>query len=224
MRSTTHKRYALFGGIDNILAAYSAGKITLVEVGAKVGFSGTTVSNDLIAAFGKDSIQKARSERESTIRKNRWIKTINSGQTLKLAYNTAAAYLSDGTLKQKEHSAEFKTIISLAETATGKPAWIWFSANKICRMDGLKGTVIIRYAEPKEDKAEYRIDRYRFKITPAQVKGVKAFLFCLTAARRISYYIFPSAKLAKIQSLNLKFDKHENSKYAPFLAKVEVLK
>ena len=91
---------------------------------------------------------------------------------------------------------------------------------RVFRIEGLEGTAMIRYAEPSENNTEYKMNCYRFKITPTKVKNAKIFLFCLVTDCRISYYIFPSQELANIQSLNLKFDKYEKSKYAPFLEKV----
>jgi len=52
-------------------------------------------------------------------------------------------------------------------------------------------------------------------------KNFDAGLFCIKNEKSVSYYILPSKELSSIQSLNLKFDKHQNSKYADFLVKVD---
>ena len=210
------ERYAPVGGLDNVLAAYRVGEISLSDVSRKVGVSRTSVENNLKSVFGVDVFEEVIAERRNRINQERRANLIGIGKKVNMLYEKAASYLADGKL------ATFKTIVRLASPVTGEPERVWFDSRGVCQIKGAKGIVKIRYAEPKESSAEYKIDRYRFNVTGGTMKEADAIIFCLKARGQRSYYVFPSGELVKIRSLNLKFDKHEKkSKYAAFLIKVE---
>jgi hypothetical protein len=216
-------RYNIFGGIDKVLTAFKAGEITLRSVGHELGLSITTIDNDLKTFLGTDNFKKAKSERRRVCSIRKRIHDINEGGHAILTYSEALFYLENGSIKQIKSISLYKTIFRLVRPIIGKPHLIYFSAShRIGKIQGPKSSVKIRYAEPNENMAEYKSDLYRFKITPNMLIEAKQIIFCLKVNNKISYYLFPVDTLKNIQSLNLKFDNHDNSKYATNLVKVEI--
>lgn len=224
MEETKKKRYAPLGGIEKVLASYRTGDITFTEIGERVGRSKTSVCNDLRFVFGSKAVDQAKNERRQAISKTKKLNDMNKGGAAKMSYSEAVACLKSEEIKRKGFLSNFETIVQLAQSVTGKPETIKFGWHSIREIEGKEGNIKIRYGEPKKISLEYKIDRYRFKITRGLAKNVNAIMFCVKAKGKISYYVFPPDKLAKIQSLNLKFDKHEKSKYADFLERVEIQK
>jgi hypothetical protein len=215
------QRYASLGGIKKVLDAYKAGTLTLTAVGQRVHVSSTSVTNNLRSVFGIDAIEKAHEARHHTVSKNKRIHDISAGDRANLTYDEAIAWLNSGEIERKGFLVALETLVELARPITGKPSRLWLVSHALSKIEGDKGSVRIRYAEPAKDSAEYKINRYRFKVVPRLTHERTAVIFCIKARGRSSYYLFPSKSLAKIQSLNLKFDKHDNSKHARFLVKVE---
>ena len=110
---------------------------------------------------------------------------------------------------------------NLARSLVLKPSQVLISSHCIKKVKGKKGNIKIKYAEPNENLIEYRKDRYRFKITKNMMDGYEAIIFCLKTNAKISYYVFSTKELIGIQSLNLQFDRHDTSKYAINLEKIE---
>lgn len=224
MKVCLKKRYNHLGGIGKVLSAFRSGQVTLTEISEQVGVSKTTVSNDLKTAFGSTAFKSARNERRYNLEENRIIARLNKGKNIELLYDDVLTHLNAGKIGCKYEIKRFKKIIILSTPYTGKPSRVCFYERRVTSVCGINGIVKIRYAEPTDTRAEYKINRYRFKITPARGKGAKATIFCLNANNILSYYVIPSENLANIKSLNLKFDEHGKSKYAKFLDKVESTK
>jgi hypothetical protein len=222
LKEELEKRYAPFGGINGVLEAYKAGEITLTVVSEKVGLSKTNVSDNLKAAFGLNVLEDAKSVRRSAIIRKKELQNIKAGENVEMAYADAVAYLESGEIPQKGFLKLYKTILKISIPVTGKPKRVWLSSHGLYKIEGVHGIVKIRYAEPLAGSNEYRLDRRRFKIISSPKIKIDAYIFCIKAGKCWSFYRFPSNKL-KVQSLNLKFAHHENSKYAAFLLKVESL-
>jgi len=221
MKETMKTRYAPLGGIEKVLASYKRGDFSLAEIGERIGISKTSVCNDFRYVFGAEGVEEAQKERKQAASKKSAITALKNGKPAKMSYSETVACLKSGEIERKGFLSIFETVVQLARSVTGIPDVIRFGLNSIREIEGKEGIVKIRYGEPKKKLAEYRIDRYRFKITPGMAKNVDALIFCLKGKGKFLYYVFPPEKVAKIKSLNLKFDKQEKSKYAAFLAKVE---
>lgn len=221
IKDALEKRYAPFGGIKRVFDAYKAGEITLTEISKKVCVSKTSVSNNLMAVFGVDALKNARAVRRNARGKEKNVQNINAGASAEMTYAEAVACLERGTIDRRGPVGVFDTLIEISSSVIGKPKRVWFSSHSLFKIEGDNGSVRIRYAEPVKESAEYKIDRYRFKITPTPKDKVTAMIFCVNVGGRSSFYLFPFEELTKLKSLNLKFNKHEKSKYAKFLVKVE---
>ncbi|MEC4891277.1 MAG: hypothetical protein RI101_14595 [Nitrospira sp.] len=215
------ERYACLGGIEKVLQDYKDGKLTLKAISVRVKVSKTSVSNNLKAVFGVDAFEKIRALRQHGASKGRRIEAINSGGSADMTYYEAMACLKAGKIIRKGFLSTVDTVVELALPVTSEPSRVWFSSYTLSKIEGSNGSVRIRYAEPVKGTAEYKINRYRFKISQAVAHEVTAVIFCIRAKGRDSYYRFPAKQLAEIQSLNLKFDKHNKSKYSGFVVKVE---
>ena len=214
-------KYASLGGIEKAFDLYISGKMTVSAISEKVNLSKASISNHFIAYFGIDAVESGRGQLWKAAKKKKRISDILSGKSVKLTYEEAIDCLMNKEIKQQGYLPLFETVVKISQKFVGKPARVWFGDFALTRIDGNKGSVKIRYAEPIKETAEYAIDRYRFKITPSQFKSFDAGLFCIRNGLSISYYLFPSKELLTIQSLNLKFDNHQTSKYANFLVKMD---
>ena len=221
MKSDFKERYACLGGIEKVLQGYKNGTLKIEAISEKVKVSKTSVRNNLKAVFGVDALEKARSARQQGASMVRRVEDINGGDSADMAYDEAMACMRDGRIKRKGFLGTVETVVELARPVTGKPSRVWFGSHALCKIEGNNGSVRIRYATPEQDSAEYKINRYRFKITESLAREITAAIFCIRAKGRDSYYRFPVKFLEEIQSLNLKFDKHNQSKYSSFLVRVE---
>lgn len=224
MKMEMQERYACFGGIEKALECYKDGSQTLTAISRRVKVSKTSVSNNLKSIFGVDAFEEARGARLRSASKNKRIRDINTGRSAELTYDEAMGCLDSGEIAQAGFLGAAKTVVQLAKPVTGSPLRTWFHTNAICKIEGKKGIVIVRYAEPSEASKEYKIHRYRFKITPQMLQKADGLIFCMMVNTCRSYYIFTTKQLEGIQSLNLKFDQFDNSKYSRFLVKVEDVK
>lgn len=222
METKLQKRYAYFRGIEKVFEDYKLGKISLIGIGRKVMVSSTSVANDIKNAFGVDAFEKANAERRKILSQKKRIIAINEGKTADLTYADAKILLENGEIKRQGFLCVFETIVEISRSTTGTPKRILFGLNGIWKIEGPKGKVTIRFGKPNKRFREYKINRHRFKITPAQSKETEGTVFCIKDGNCYSYYYFPASELLKIQSLNLKFAKHhEKFKYSKFLVKVE---
>lgn len=221
MKVNLEARYAPFGGIEKVFESYKKGSLTLEDISRKARVSKTSVSNDLRNTYGVDALEQARSDRRRVSSLEKRITDINKGAGAELEYDEAKRHLENGDIKSTGFLALFSQIIDLAKPYTGKPSVVWFSGQSICKIQGAKGCVKVRSAIPSPKSKEYQINRYRFKVTPAQMDDFDACIFCIRDGGKVSIYSFPANEINKIQSLNLKFKEHENTKYSGFLAKVE---
>lgn len=221
MRVDLNDRYSPFGGLDKVFEDYKNGLFTLEDISQKVHISKTSVSNDLKSVFGTDALENARATRRRAASLEKRLNDINAGKGAELEYDEALAHFKNGDLKRQGFLPAFETMIQLAQPHTGKPSLVWFHGHGLCKVQGSKGCVKVRCAVSKKATQEHKIHRYRFKITPAQMKDFDAVIFCILDNDTASYYLFPAEDLNEIQSLNLKFRDYENTKYAGNLAKVE---
>lgn len=213
-----------FGGIDKVLSDFKTGKITLHDIANMIGVSRASASSELMSVFGSDKFKEALSERRLVISLRKIIQDINEGGSAILPYNEALSLLEDGAIKQIKVLRVYKTIFELARPIIGKPTQIIFAtSHRIRSIQGMNGNVKISYAEPNENLAEYKKNFYRFKIYPRLLDKAKAIIFCLNVNNKCSYYIFPYKDLLNIQSLNLKFDNHDRSKFVANLARIELI-
>lgn len=223
MKQAYIDRYQYLGGIEKVFQDFKDGIFTITDISKKTGVSTTSVSNNFVAVFGTCTVNAARKEHRAARKKASSLTKLNAGHNSDLSYAEYLNCLSSGDLKSVFFSTKIKTIIDIARSAIGEPLHIWASFHRPIKIKGKNGVIRIRYATPQKNAAEYKINRYRFKLTPELTQGVNYFIFVITTNKTESYYLIPSDHLNKIQSLNLKFNEHSNSKHASFLVKVENL-
>jgi hypothetical protein len=205
------------------LEAYKKGLLTLDSISQKVNISKTSVSNDLRNTYGMDALEQARNDRRKAVSLERRINAINAGLGAELQYDEAVIHLKNGNIQSAGFLELFHKIIGLAQKYTGSPQVVWFKNKAICKVQGDAGCVKIRSGVTNPKSKEHSINRYRFKITLGNMADFNACIFCIRNDKAVSIYCFPSQEISQIQSLNLKFKEHENTKYSDFLESVEAI-
>ena len=214
-------RYKKLGGIEKAFHGYRNGTFTITDISKSTDVSTTSISNNFEAFFGRDALDLARIEHRRARQTMASLEKIDSGQHSDLSYPEYCRCLSSNEIESTSLIAKIKTILDISATTIGDPQHIWFSAHLPIKIRGTLGSIRIRYASPDESCAEFKINRNRFKITSGLSSGVSAVIFAISAKNIDSYYLIPCEYLTDIQSLNLKFYDHYNSKHASFLVKVE---
>lgn len=150
------------------------------------------------------------------------MKSIQTGNRVQMTVEQFNDWRKEVDTRLKNNFS-YSDILDIGQAAIGKIEWITVSKYKIVQLKSSNGSAAVRYSKANKSTREYKFNRVRFKITPSIYEKNTVGIFAILAEGTISYYVIPSEKAKRVQSLNLKFKEHETPsyKYKDYLKKIE---